>query len=60
MEAAFGKSQEMVLFVTELNANYYSVQFLGTYECERYYYYNQSLLFEEGSRAIEAKLDELL
>ncbi|MDD7740775.1 MAG: AAA family ATPase [Fusicatenibacter sp.] len=60
MEAAFGESQEMVLFVTELNANYYSVQFLGTYECERYYYYNQSLLFEEGSRAIEAKLDELL
>ncbi|MCI5650078.1 MAG: AAA family ATPase [Fusicatenibacter sp.] len=60
MEAAFGESQEMVLFVTELNANYYSVQFLGMYECERYYHYNQSLLFEEGSRAIEAKLDELL
>ena len=28
MEAAFGDSQEMVSFVTELNTNYYSIQFL--------------------------------
>ncbi len=28
MEAAFGDSQEMVAFITELNANYYSLWFI--------------------------------
>ena len=28
MEIAFGNSQEMTVFVTELNTNFYSVQFL--------------------------------
>lgn len=28
LEAAFGESQEMVAFITELNANYYSVWFI--------------------------------
>jgi hypothetical protein len=59
MEAAFGAGQELVIFISELNADYYSVQFLQEYECERYYYYNKSLLVEDNSRAIEAKLREL-
>ena len=54
MEAAFGESQEMVVFVTELNTNYYCVHFLQSYDCERYYQYNRNLLFEER----EAKLLE--
>ena len=45
MEAAFANGQEMVLFVTELNTGYYSVRFLQEYECERYYQYNENLLF---------------
>ena len=45
MEAAFGGSQEMVLFVTELNAGFYSIEFLQEYDCERYYQYNKNLLF---------------
>lgn len=52
MEAAFGGSQEMVLFVTELNTGFYSVQFLQEYECERYYEYNQNLLFSEEEQEI--------
>lgn len=52
MEAAFGGSQEMVLFVTELNTGFYSVQFLQEYECERYYEYNRNLLFSEEEREI--------
>lgn len=59
MEAAFGAGQEMVILITELNGDYYSVKFLQEYECERYYQYNRDLLFEEGSRAIEARLKEL-
>lgn len=46
MEAAFGDSQEMVIFITELNGNPSCVHFLKEYECERYYEYNQRLMFE--------------
>ncbi len=59
MEAAFGGGQEMVIFVTELNSDYYSIKFLQQYECKRYYRYNRQLLFEEGSRTIEARLKAL-
>lgn len=52
MEATFGGSQEMVLFVTELNTGFYSVQFLQEYECERYYEYNRNLLFSEEEKEI--------
>lgn len=59
VEEAFGTGQEMVIFVTELNSDYYSVKFLQQYECERYYRYNKELMFEEGSRAIESRLRAL-
>ncbi len=35
LEAAFGESQEMVAFITELNANYYSVWFIKENERAR-------------------------
>lgn len=47
MEAAFPNSQELVMFLTELNTGYYSVHFLEEYRCERYYQYNKDLLFDE-------------
>lgn len=56
LEAAFGAGQEMVIFITELNNDYYSVRFLQDCECERYYRYNKELLFEESSQRIEARL----
>lgn len=56
MEAAFGGSQELVLFVTELNTGYYSVYFLKEYDCERYYQYNRSLLFSEEEKEIDRLL----
>ncbi len=56
LEAAFGTGQEMVIFITELNADYYSIRFLQEYECERYYLYNRNLLFEDRGREIEARL----
>ena len=60
LEAAFGSSQEIVTFITELNTNYYSVHFLQNYECERYYRYNQKLLFEEQNQELMKKIDMLL
>ncbi|MCC8101709.1 MAG: AAA family ATPase [Clostridiales bacterium] len=59
IEAAFGNGQETVIFVTNLNTDYYCVRFLQQYDCERYYRYNKELLFEERSRSIEARLEEL-
>ncbi|MEY8390379.1 AAA family ATPase [Lachnospiraceae bacterium 45-W7] len=47
LEGAFGSSQEMVMFLTELNSNAYDVSFLKDYECDRYYFYNKELLFDE-------------
>ena len=59
MEAAFGDSQEMVVFVTELTANYYCVKFLQSYECPRYFQYNERLLFEKNQQSILEKLERL-
>ena len=37
MEAAFGDSQEMVAFITELNANFYSIWFIRENGSDQYY-----------------------
>lgn len=50
MEAAFGDSQEMVMFITELNSHVFCAAFLQEYDCARYYEYNQRLLFDERER----------
>lgn len=59
MEDAFGDSQEMVSFVTELNTNYYSIQFLKENDCDKYYKYNKGLLVEERHKDMLKELDEL-
>ena len=59
MEAAFARGQEMVLFVTELNTAFYPVWFLQEYDCERYYYYNKELLFQEKRQKLLKEIDEL-
>lgn len=57
MEAAFGDSQEMVVFITGLNTGFYSVKFLQEYECPRYYQYNSRLLFDSQEQEILSKID---
>ena len=59
MEAAFGESQEMVVFITELTVNFFSAKFLNEHECERYYRYNKGLLFGERQRGILKEIDEI-
>ena len=54
LEAAFGAGQEMTIFVTELNTNYYSVHFLKENICERYYQYNKRLLFDDEEQRLRA------
>ena len=59
MEILFGNGQAMVVFVTELNANFYAVQFLQEYECDRYYQYNKNLLFDEKEKVLLDKIERL-
>ncbi|MCI8634386.1 MAG: AAA family ATPase [Eubacterium sp.] len=50
-EEAFGQSEEMVLFVTELTVQKEAASFLTEYTCERYLKYNKQLLI--GTRKSE-------
>ena len=63
VEAAFGNkdgdSQEMVVFVTELNTNFYSVQYLKENDCDKYYRYNKRLLFDEQQEQVLSMLSEV-
>lgn len=59
MEDAFGKSQEMVAFITELNANYYSIWFINENGCDQYYRFNKGLLFDERQQDITRQMDEV-
>ncbi|MCI8299929.1 MAG: AAA domain-containing protein [Lachnospiraceae bacterium] len=56
LEGAFGSSQELAMFLTELNSNAYDVSFLQEYECERYYFYNKELLFDEKRKNLLARM----
>lgn len=58
MEDTFGESQEMVIFITELSANYYSIRFISQHGCKPYYQYNKELLFQEKQKAIIGEIEE--
>ena len=59
LEAAFGDSQEMVIFLTGLNMSEAAVAFLQTTDCERYERYNKRLLFNESDREIRDEIARL-
>jgi hypothetical protein len=59
LEKAFGENQEIVIFITELTSNYYSIKFINENGSEKYYYYNQSLLFQQGRKEILQKIAEV-
>lgn len=59
MEDAFGEGQEMVVFITELNTNFYSIHFLKENDCDKYYKYNKGLLLDERQQDILDKMDEI-
>ncbi|MDO5549483.1 MAG: AAA family ATPase [Eubacteriales bacterium] len=44
LESAFGKSQELVVFVTELNTNFFCTWFIGQYGSEAYVRSNKELM----------------
>lgn len=58
-EEVFGEGQEILIFITELTAGYYSSRFISRYGCEEYFKYNKDMLFYERQQEIIEKIDEL-
>ena len=56
IETAFGEGQELVIFLTELTMNYYSMKFITDNGCEKFASYNRALLLGGRQKSI---LDEL-
>lgn len=56
LERAFGESQEMVVFLTELTMNLYSMQFIRDNGCEKYAHYNRTLLLGGRQKSILDKI----
>ena len=59
LEVAFGAGQELVVFVTELNASPACLRFLKEYHCPRYFQYNKSLLFEDQEQQMREQINQL-
>lgn len=59
MEEVYQESAEMVVFVTELTANYYSMKFISDNGCEPYYKYSKGLLFHESGEEIRKEIAEI-
>ena len=56
---AFGESQEMVVFITELNASHFALWFISENGCDKYYMYNQGLLLGERQQMIMADIQNI-
>lgn len=57
---SFGEGQELVVFVTELTANRYSIEFLGEYGSEEYEKYQTELLFHDKRKKLQKKAGDFL
>lgn len=59
LEQAVGQSQEIVMFATELTANFYTAWYIQTCGCEAYFRHNQALLFDDTRNHILEQIDGL-
>ena len=60
MEENFGQSQGMVIFLTELTANYYSMNYIREYGSEEYYRYHKDLLLSERKEELLREIQMIL
>lgn len=58
-EKCWGEGKEMLMIVTELTADPYSVDFINRYGCDEYFRHNKDLLFSERQIEIDRKIQEL-
>ena len=59
VEEAFGDGQEMLLLVTDLSVNRYSMAFINDHGCERYFAHNEKLLFRERGDDLIDRINRL-
>ncbi len=59
VEHNWGRSQEMVLFMTELTANEDSMRFIEMWGCDSYFRYNQELLIYDVHRKLQREIADL-
>jgi hypothetical protein len=59
LEKAFGEGEEILMFVTELTADYHCAKFIGHYGCDKYYEHNESLRFYERQKSVSRQIDDL-
>ena len=59
LEAAFGKSQEMVVFVTELNTNFFSTWFISQNGSEAYSRNNKELMIGEQRQQLQQDIHNI-
>lgn len=57
LAAVFGESQEMVIFMTELNMDEYALKYISLNGSEDYYKYNKTLLFGENRKKLLEEID---
>ena len=55
----FGEGQEMVIFLTELSAGYYSLKFVSECGNEEYYKYNRMLLLKDRKEELREEIQKL-
>jgi hypothetical protein len=58
-EQAFKDGDEILIFVTELTANYYSARFIGHYGCDKYFVHNKELQFHERQRELIGRVEQM-
>ena len=60
LSATFGEGQEIVLFLSELTAGYYSLQFVNECGNDAFYRYNRLLLLKDRRETLQQQAMELL
>lgn len=56
LNQTFGQGQELVLFLSELNAGYYSIKFINECGNESYYHYNKLLLLKDADNSLRREI----
>ena len=60
MARTYGEGQEMIIFLSELTAGYYSLEFIKDWQNEAYYRYNKLLLLQERGDSLRREVLELI
>lgn len=56
LNQTFGQGQELVLFLSELNAGYYSLKFINECGNDSYYHYNKLLLLKDADNSLRREI----